>query len=773
MRISLIIGVSSIAWLASATSAFAQETVAEGVDESQTSSEIVVTAQRRNERLQEVPVAVTALSGEDIAAAGVMQTTDLAKVTPGLLTIQGSGFYTPYIRGVGAKTITPGNESAVATYIDGVYQTDKQGLLLSGFSDVSSIQILRGPQGTLFGRNATGGAVLVTTRGPSDSFTAKTEATVGSDEYGAKLFVAGPIAPTLSFSAAGFYRYETDYIRNLNPANGIGDKLGSVRNYGARAKLRWEPVPDLSIQLAADWTKAKDEGPWAPQAIAGTGLTAAEGTARARGVTIPDIRTQRPVFAGESLPFILSEGHGQSLTVQWDSDDVTVKSITAHRQDKSSGFLDLDGSPLPLFYFRTDLRSDVWQQEITLGSNGSGPFSWLFGGFFMDMRDGYQQLDQNVGIPYPYTPAALAARPAGSAHIDQYSYVDIKSLGIFGELSYELASRTKLTIGLRYTDEKHALDKRNQSVTTIPNGTGGVRTLPANTVVNLCAANPQCNRRLSTPFSEWTYRAVLSQDFSDDIMGYVSFNRGFKSGVYNISTISAPNVIATRPETINAYEVGLKTQLFDRRLTLNASAYYNDYKNMQVAVTIPPNTTQISINAASAKIAGIELEAVLRASENLTLQGGISVFLKSEYGSFPNCSVFRANPNGGNIIVSTDCSGTTLPGTPDSFNLRAEYRVPFASGSSLAFNGLLSHQTAFDYYAYASAETRAPRQSAITTVNLSAKWASANDRFSVGIWSRDLLDQKDVFRGMFANAFGYQTTFARGATYGLTIGFDY
>lgn len=770
MRSVLLAGVASVCVIGMSAPARAQ--VAAGEAATSDVDEVVVTAQRRSERLQDVPISVTALTERQIAAAGVMLTTDLAKITPGLLTIQGSGFYTPYIRGVGAKTITPGNEPTVATYVDGIYQTDKQGLLLSGFSDVRGIEVLRGPQGTLFGRNATGGAVLVTTRGPSNTFTTSVEGTYGSDERGARAFMAGPIAPSLSASLAAFYRRQTDYIDNLNPANGAGDEVGSARSVGVRGKLRWEPTESLSATLALDWVKSNDEGPWAPQAIQGAGLTTAEGTARRLGVTIPDIRNNRPAYAGESRPLIDSKGTGQSLTIQWDADAFTIKSITAHRQDKNTGFLDIDGSPLALFYFRTFLKSNVWQQEVTISSKSDGPLSWLGGAYYLHYRDGYAQLDQNVGIPFPYTPAALAARPAGSAHIDQHSFVTIRSVGVFGDATYAFSPRDKLTVGLRYTDEKHTLDDTNFSQTTIPNGAGGVRALPPTTVVGLCAANPNC-RGLSKPFSEWTWRAVYSHEFADGVMGYLSYNRGFKSGVYNISTISAANVLPTQPETVNAFEAGFKSELFDRKLTLNAAAYYNDYKDMQVAVTIPGNTTQISINAGSAKIAGVEVEAALRATENLTLHAGLSVFLKSEYGAFANCSVFTANPAGGNVTTSTDCSGGGLPGTPDSFNLRAEYRLPLSSGGQIVFNGLYAYSSAFDYYPYASAATRAPRQSPINTINLSAKWVSPDEHLYATVWGRDLADEDDVFRGLFANAFGYQTTFARGATYGITVGYEF
>jgi iron complex outermembrane receptor protein len=734
--------------------------------------EVVVTAQRRQERLESVPIAVTALNANDIKASGIKLTTDLDKVTPGLLTTQASGFFVPYIRGIGAAAITPGNESTVATYVDGVYLTDKQSLLLSGFSDVQDLEVLRGPQGTLFGRNATAGAVIETTRGPSDHVTFNVEGTAGNAEQGAKIFLAGPIAPTLSGSIAAFYLYDDPYIKNVNPANGDGSEIGSAQSWGVRGKLRWQPTANFSAVLAADYGDSRDQGPWAPQAINGTPLTVGEALAQDLGISIPNIRSQSPVYGGSGLPLIHYNGYGVSLTMEYDTPWFDVKSITAHREDHTNGFLDLDATPLNLFYFTTDLQSNVWQEDLTFSSKSQSPLSWVGGVYLLSYRDGYANLNQNVGIPYPYSPEVLATLPAGSANVYQSDFVTIHSLGVFGDASYNFTHRDKLTLGLRFTDERDTLDPNSEAVTTASTGEGTIVTLPPTTFTGLCAATPTCHG-LSTPFSQWTWRVVYDHNFTDDVMAYVSYNRGFKSGVYNISTISAATLTATSPETVDAYEVGLKSQWLDRRLTVNVAAYYNKYNNLQVAVSLPPDFTEISENAAKAATSGLEVEATLKATERLTLMAGGSVFFEAKYTSFPNCSVYETSPAGGLVVVNGDCTNKGIPGAPDTFDFRFNYRLPLNSGATLSFDGLYSYASSYDFFPYASPATRAPQQAPVNTVNLSVTWRGADRHLYLTAWGRNLANQTNIFRGLFQTPFGFMTTYARGATGGLTVGYDY
>jgi len=780
-----------------AVPACAQDAPAEtSASDAGTGNEIVVTAQKRSEALQDVPIAISAFAGDTLAKQGVQGIMDLAKVTPSLLITEGSSQAQPFIRGVGGRNITPGNEATTAVYIDGVYQTDKTGLMLQGFPDVQSVQVLRGPQGTLFGRNATSGAILVTTKKPSQEFGAFAEGTLGTDEAGGRLFVTAPIAPTLSFAASGFYRDQYDYIKNLNPSNGAGKRVGGDLGYGVRGTLLWEPSSDFSASLAGYWAKGHNNAPMAVQPVRGGPTTL--GGALAQSILGLDISRPDRAYYGEIPPEVRYEGYGASLTLDADLGIFDLKSITAYHHDNSGVQLDLDASPIPVFWFDTDLNGRAYQQEINLTSNGSGPFQWIVGGFYINYRDGYSQQDQVVGLPVPnplrphqvpqslLDAAAAGEAPGGKVFIDQSAFVTVESLGIFGEASYQFTDSTKLTVGVRYTDETSTLDKDNGNITYTPDGAGGLLAIPGSSLAT-CEATPTCTG-LKTPFQKVTYRAVLDQKFSDDVMGYLSYNRGFKSGVYNISTIT--NVEATKPEIIDAIEAGLKVTAFDRKLTFNAAAYYYKYKNLQVAIVDPDLNTQISINAAKATISGLEIETGFHPNDRLNLNASFSTFFNAQYDEFPACLIYRPNGAGLSQIpgADADCSGTRLPVTPKVMaSLTGSYTIPLPNDAKIELGGLYSHISRFDhapygFYAAGVDETgtpypagigRAPIQKAINTVNLYATFTPPDDKFYVQLWAKDILNQNNVYRNLFTTSFGYYTSLTRGISGGVSVGFKF
>ena len=744
-----------------------------------TIEEIVVTAQRRSESIQDVPISITAHTGEHLENAGISDVMELAAVTPGFVVIESSSAAAPYIRGVGGRILTPGNESTMAFYLDGVYQTDKTGILLSSFEDIESVQVLRGPQGTLFGRNATAGAMLVTTQKPQQEFTARVRATAGSDETGYQLFLSGGLSDTVSVSLSAFQRDEDDYIDNLNPGNGLGSEVGEQEAEGVRLKLLWEPSDDFSALLEGNYHDSRAEASMSWQFVEGTGLTLAEGIALGAGFSIPDVRNNKRAYAGEAPPESRSRGDGISLTLNWSTDRFDIQSITAYREDNAGVQLDLDSSPIPVFWFDTDLDSEVFQQEFTIASTGDGPFSWIGGIYYIDYDDGYNRLDQNVSLPVPNPLFAGAFDPAAlGTHIEQPSYVNVESLGIFGEFSYQFTDASRATLGVRYTDEEATLDlDKNVRTVFVSDGAGGALTFTT-LQRDLCNADPACDG--STEFDEVTWRLVVAHDFSDDMMGYASYNRGFKSGVYNISSLT--NISATEPEIIDAYEIGIKGIFLNGALQLNGVMYYSEYQELQVPIVDPATNTQISLNAAAATTSGLELEATWLVNENFQLQATAATYFESEFDSFANCQLL-APQAAGNANVSGECSGEDLPNTPDvTFSLAASYAIPLDSSGRVEINGLYSYTDEFDHIYHGTydatnlglgaGEARGPIQDDFSMVNLSVRWVSADDRYSVEAWGKNLLDE-DIFNSVTPLPFGWMATFNRGDTYGVTLGYRY
>jgi iron complex outermembrane recepter protein len=749
-------------------------------------NEIVVTAQKRSEKLQNVPIAVSAFSALQLERSGVGDLVQLTKVTPSLMITEGTGPAQPYIRGVGGRYNTPGNEPSTSLYIDGVYQTDKTGMLVQGFPDVQSVQVLRGPQGTLFGRNATAGAILITTKHPDQQFGAMAEGTMGTDERAGRAFVTGGLTHDLAISASGFYTDDIPYIRNGNPANGAGRYVGADKDGGARVELQWKPSSTFSATLSGYYSNGQADAVVALQPIAGSPTTVGEVAAQRLGV---DIRDPQYAYYGSVDPKNTSKGYGTSLVINADLDAVSIKSISAYSHSTAYELYDLAATPAPVFIFQNQVKDRTWQQELDLTSRTDGRFQWIAGAFYLNYRDGFAHLDEYVGLAVPSSqpegvvPASLYAASAagkgatsGLAYIDQHDFVTIQSLGLFVEPSYRITDAAKLTLGLRYTADWQDLDSGNAVTTYVPNGTGGVIASQA-TALAACAANAACTG-LHTPFSKLTYRAVFDYKVSPALMAYASYNRGFKSGVYNMSSVA--NVIATRPETLDAFELGFKSRLFGRKVTLNADAYYYNYTNMQVTTVTPATNLQQSINAAKATISGLEAEAGYNPTRRLSFSAGFSTFLTAKYDSFKDCVIYRPTGAGLAVAVNADCSGTNLPSTPRvQANLQANYTLPLDDGAHIDLNGLFSYtgsfnQNTYGYYpagaTYGAGEGSAPWQRPIHTLNMGITFHAPGDAFYASVWGRNLLNQTDVYRNVSATTFGYYGVLARGITGGVTIG---
>lgn len=747
--------------------------------------EIVVTAQRRSENLQTVPIAVTAITTAGIAAANINGTLDLAKVSPGLVTYQIGSSFQPYIRGVGSNQSSPGFESPVALYVDGVYQGYKGGNV-ADLGDIARIEVLKGPQGTLFGRNATGGAVSIITRDPGQDPEIEAEASYGRfKEKRVKAYGAGPITDTLGASIAFSGRWDDGYIRDIardvraNPAKYM---VGS-------GKLVWEPDDAFRAVLSGRYAYRSDNSFGSHHVHPGTLSVAAS---RGLPTTFRDFETSLSFEAGA-----FSRGSAITLNLQYDLGGVKLVSISGYKKDNSQSRSDGDMSPATLVVSGTRQPSKQFSQELQLQSDNDGPLKWITGLYYMWFREGFGKPGENLlsaaGVPFPIRPIDLTRTGASATGIT--GIVTTKAYAAFAEATYELGERDRITAGIRYNDESKNLTGQVYSYTAVP-GTGqGLplfgTALGSSTDGLMFGRNLLNSMNKSKSWSDFTWRLTYDHRFNDDVMAFLSYNRGFKSGGFNPATIN-PAQIPVEPEKIDAFEAGLKSELLDRRLRFNTSAFYYKYSGIQIGLITGPGITTVQ-NAASAKAYGLDIDLTAAPTDQLTIRAALNL-LRTKYGSFPNAQAFIPNvagqacvspaarismaqgraiaagtPTGGNCSYSLDVTGEDLIFAPRlTAQIGGDYEIPLAGGSKVTLSGSLYYNDGFDV----SPGGIFAHVDAYETLALSLTWSAPDDRYFVRLWGDNITD--DVHPIYISNqAQGVQVVNNRPATYGITVGFRF
>ncbi|SCW66640.1 iron complex outermembrane recepter protein [Sphingobium faniae] len=666
--------------------------------------EIVVTAQRRSEKLQDVPIAINALTANSLVSRGLTSPQELASVVPGLQfgSLGPSG--TPFIRGVGGVLGNPNDEPSVATYVDGVYIASPLSNY-SQFANIERIEVLKGPQGTLFGRNATGGVIQIITRDPSR--TPELAMTVGYANYdtvSGSVYANTPLTDTLAFNVAA----QID-----SQGKGYGhDVLTGRETYkkderSIRGKLLFEPDDATTIKLAADYASFKSAG---------------LGFSPPRGATFLDgVVNTLPVYDTRSGTdeVIDIKNYGVSATVYHDFGPLRVNSITAYRKSTGVDFFDNDMTTLNIVEARLNLRQKNFSQEIHLLSPTSSTIDWLLGGYYYNGQGGYAPISIFIG---------------GPPSVNIFGKMHTRSYSIFGQATVEILPETHLTGGLRYTWEKQRL------VQEFVSGAGPI-------IV------PRTEARQS--FGKPTWRLALDHKFTSDVMAYASYNRGIKSGGYD--TVASPGIPGFKPETLDAYEVGLKTELFDRHVRFNAAGFWYKYKNLQLSHQV--NGTSITSNAAKARIRGIEGELQIATGGGLQLSftGG---YTDGQYTDFPDAPAYTA---GGTLSV-IDASGNRTIRTPKfTGSTSINYTVPtdigeFSANANMSFTGKF----------FWTPDNRLAQQD-YGLLNATLQWTSRSERFSARIWGKNLTKKQYVTSGVESTA-GDLLIYGAPRTYGLTLG---
>jgi len=699
--------------------------------------DIVVTAQRRSERLQNVPIAVNAATADRLAAVGIQSTQDLSVITPGLSVPQTAGFTQPHIRGVGTSAQGPGVENPVATYIDGVYIASAPSSLLT-LNNVDRIEVLKGPQGTLFGRNSTGGLIQVVTRDPKQTPSAHVNLTYGNyKDVVADAYVTGGITSNLAADVAVRYEHQGDgFGRNLFN----GQPVGTLdHDLAARTKFLFTPGPDTKIRLALDY---EDRSSTRDIQHLGTQYASPFDNAFFGG-PFPQGKTYD---VNQNFPFLNRlKGGGAALQINQDIGGVTLQSITAYRKSRFDFNLDLDLLPVNLISADITSRFKQFSQELQLSSNTSGRLKWVAGVYYFYSKEGFQPLVIGFGplaSPVPGQPGALT---------DRNNEVTNAIAG-YAQATYEVLKDTNLTLGGRYNYEKKSIS--------------GTETLSINGVP--ISTTPYPVSGLGIPdtlnFKKFNYRIALDHKFSSDIMGYISYNTGFKSGGFVMaSSTSTP----FKPEDIKAAEIGLKSELFDRHLRLNVSGFHYDYRNIQVQRYAAGNT--ITYNGAKAQMNGADLDAELALTRSFTLNAGFS-YIHARFKSFPLADFIV--PIGGCVpapggVCSGSAAGKKLPMTPTTtLNVGGDYKIATQIGT-IALNATYFRSGKF----YGAADNVA-FQKAYDLVNASVSWTDVSGHLSVKVWGKNLTRSVYLTSILEGNT-GLDVSLGYPRTYGVTAGFKF
>ena len=706
-----VLGLSAALSMSFGTSAQAQDEA--GVSEAETGGSIVVTARRRDEALIDTPIAVSAFSAQELQDRQIQQTSDLEQITPSLQfkpagQLSGnSAASVVFIRGIGQLDPTAAVDPGVGIYLDEVYLGRAVGGTIE-FGDIASVEVLRGPQGTLFGRNTIGGAILVRTKEPKlGEFSGNGRFRVGENNlYEGFAALNLPIADTMAARVSGGFRKRDGYV--IRDFDGLD--LGDDNSFTLNGALLWEASPDVKLNIRADYTKRDEHG--APFVFAGINEQAPVAAivsvaAGCPGATIPFVLPSTdPRFGAPNVPMIndprcandfqakgdyvnggtadvlsTSEVWGVSGTLEADlSDAFKVKSITAYRSTESRGIRDADNTPFVMITTDVGSQSDQFSQELQLQYQ-SGIVSGILGGYYFN-----EKTHERATVPLAFPPSpplinSMLAGGPGSRDL-QISDLETDSIAVFGEVSITPVDQLEISGGLRYTRDKKTFTGTvlNLFPATLPDPDP----LPTQAIPD---GGPLFiyNRPFKDTFDAVTGSASIRYSWSDQVSTYASYSRSFKSGGFNTRYNAAPAGYVPVPfdeEEVESYEIGAKFDLGDFRF--NAAAFIANYNNIQLIFR--QGVVPLLFNAGKARIQGLEGEVSYRS-------GG---FRFDASASVLDDDILSITPIPG--ATATVTPADDLPFTPEfqgSFGLAYEFPLTDSLSLTPRFDGSYTSKITF------------------------------------------------------------------------------
>jgi len=680
--------------------------------------DIIVTARRTEESAQKTPLALTAFSGETLERTGAQQVTDLQGAVPNLNLVQGRGSSNStniYIRGVGQPDSLQTFDPAVGVYVDDVYYSRIRGTQFD-LLDLERVEILRGPQGTLYGKNTIGGAMKLVSRRPGQEFRARGSVAYGDyDLIEAQGAVSGPVSDNLALGLSVLHSERGGYVTDPSTGAEYNDK----NSQAVRGSLAWDPASNFRIDFNLDYSK-DDAGMTVGQAQ--NSLTYLAG-----GVVYP-VASPTPEFdfKTRTTPGLPNETRletwGTSLRATWDlSDTLTLKSITAYRELATDDYIDFDATELEIADALVAVDQNQFSQELQL-TYSADRINAVAGLYYLRENVDSHQESYNDDLLGPAFLNSGFLRTIDDT-------LETTSKAIYGNISYDVTDALRLSAGVRYTEEEKDYWRTTSTFYSL---------LPAFNATYLFT--PDVGKYDDTSI-------MLSADYqlSADAMVYARYSQGFKSGGFNGRANSATEATEYQPETADTFEVGAKTTFWDRRFRLNAAAFLTKYEDFQARVagldTDPvtglPAPVLSVLNAGQLDIFGFELESVLVPVQGLTLDAQLG-FLDADYKEF-NDTRFT-NFNGSRAFQD--------PAFSPKWTLRVggQYEWLLNGGSALVIGGSAKYRSEMalavdNTLANSDVKLASMYQDSYWLYDARVVWSDSSDRYSIGLYGQNLSDE--------------------------------
>ncbi|MEJ8567968.1 TonB-dependent receptor [Elongatibacter sediminis] len=714
--------------------------------------EIVVTARKRAQSIQDVSMSITAFSGEQVEEFRIINAQDLSWFTPGLFATGSRGDADPLytIRGIGLNDAFSNNNPTVGVYFNEVNQPYTPMMAFQLF-DLDRVEVLKGPQGTLYGRNTTGGAINVFSRRPGEEVNGYVRGDVGNyDRYELEAAVGGPLSDQLG-GRISFLTIQQNEGWVTNAFN--GQEIGELDQTAVRGTLDWNPNDDVNVLFVGYYARDKSDS------AAREHVGFADG-AFSPNLCAPALRGERDEsqcvsFLGYSDPFpdrytvenssifgqeSDGESFGVSLAVNWQIGDMTLSSVTGYSDYDRVYTEDSDGTPIIMIDTQSTNEIEVFSQELRLAATTEGGLDWVVGAYFTDDEmffDFQQALDEHIFL----------------TRISQNFTQSTTAWAVFGYATLPLSDRWSLVGGLRYTDEEKDFDYFG-----FDHDPFGTTTMPAIGVVPV----PEYHDSIS--HDAWTGELGLEYHISDESMVYANVSKGFKSGGYKGAvSFTEAELEPFEPETLYAYEVGIKSTLADGSVRLNAAAYYYDWEDFQAFVTEIRGGVPVLVlsNAGDAEVTGAEVDLLWQPTERLQLGAGLN-WMDTEI------TKYNAIPGTG------DNAGNKLANSPDlMFNGRARYEFPVGDGG---WTGFVAADAMYrDDVFFSLGNNGQNSQDAFWLWNGRIGFISPDGHWDVSVWGKNLGDKFYITQSYdnTGGIFPSQNFLGMPRTYGVSVKYSF